>query len=348
MDYTEGFLTRFGGPVLERWKDHIMLLCPQCRGKSLACHILKGLFVCFKCNYKGRLRSRGLLGSFTDEDSEERFLGGIPSPPPLPPRYDVLYSIISLCDIIRPHRDYLISRGIYDPSRYLIRSVPSEEFLLYHLRHTMGYSSEDLIESGFVFRGDDGRLRVISALRECRILIPNLMGPGVVTGFQTRRSPSDVISPRYLSAPSMYPSGLWMYRLPPCAVEESTDIFVVEGVNKAIVLDGYGYTAIGLAGTSSWRRYLDKIRFMLSLFVRRRVFVVFDTDFDSSTRRVVMESACELAAAIGGRVVSLPLLGAPGAGNGIRKQDVDTFLLEYGRKAFDYLVEDAWCATNTR
>lgn len=125
------------------------------------------------------------------------------------------------------------------------------------------------------------------------------------------------------------------------------DLFITEGVKKALALTQAGFSAVGLAGVSSFYRDKKSCRLLPELeraeWKRRKTFIVFDSDAADNPN--VADAERQLAAKLAalGAVVKVIRLPAGPAGEGGEpvKQGVDDFLVRSGAAALHKLREEA-------
>lgn len=307
----EKFIQNYG-EVLRRNHDELVFQCPECHHKALSCNVAKGVVFCFHCGF-GRGRKADPAASTTSNRPViDRQL-----------QLRVLEHVLDLYSISEEHRGYLAERGVYNPERYKIITVP----VLMPEIHTL-YSPKELVDSGLWMRSNTG-LRRKTVLGFNRILIPYWWA-GQVVGFKTRADPKEDSSPKYL-----IPLGFSTSKQPWLFGDCGKDLIVTEGELKAVAAYEVGLSAASVSGANNYK--------CVSLLKQhtagvRRYFVVYDVDPDPEVRGWVGRHAQKVARLLGPNacVVTLPFDG--------KKSEVDSFLVTFGAPLFVQYLERCWYA----
>lgn len=319
MEKIEIATAQFGEPVSVshyEWK----FVCPICAHKALSVDPAGGMFFCFVCEY-GRQRPR-LWGGPIEQERE---------PVDEQLHRSVRIALFQLATLSKPHREYLRSRGVYNPERYGIKSVPPqvEKTLLER------FSADELVSSGF-FRFDiyHQKLRGWPALRFGRILIPTIFGRAI-HACKTREDPYDPDARREdvkYSVPRGSKPGhfLWF-------IDAGHSMLVTEGELKAAAACEHGFPTVSFSGITSLKHTIPQLESIVKSRRVKRLFVVFDSEEDPEKD--------ERSTAMGEKVVAyFPKIACNVKlpKRGTRKVDLDSFLVAEGEKELESVLEDAW------
>jgi replicative DNA helicase len=273
--------------------NNVHVACPFCNedpGKRGRLYVnidpeadIPSLFFCHRCGSKGNLTT--LRKFFNDPIPKQQAEAAI--------RYDILADAAAYCASVLPdHTEQLewlqTERGL------TIETIEKHQLgwddggLLQHLRG-LGHRSADIVTTGLVT--EDQRKTLVDSLA-ARITIPYHVSGNVVSirgrawGWKEGSKVPKYKTPPGQSARLFNSDTTW----------EADQLLVTEGEFDVMVLEQYGFHAVGVPGAAiwpdAWDAYLD---------VARRAYVIFDNDkagilgadklvarFGSKVRRVVM------------------------------------------------------------
>lgn len=313
------FVSQYGNEVKPREGNNIRLSCPECGHKSLSCNIQSGLIHCFHCDYGKGLKAEGMPSGFKESPVDREL------------HLKVTQKIIEISTLEDDHREYLVSRGIYRPEEYQLKSVPFriDKLLLSY------FTEEELISSGY-FSSGSGGYNVSMALEPRRILIPYWSGDEII-GLKSRVRPNSDplgVDKRYICPRgSKYSSKPWYKG------SLGPDIVITEGELSAMSCQENGIPAIGLAGlgASSSEPFLVELKKIVNEYGVNRCFIMLDSDPGISNDASKLKSSISLFKAIPRSCILYLPQDSPE-----EKMDLDLYLSRYEVQNLLEMMEDAW------
>lgn len=160
-----------------------------------------------------------------------------------------------------------------------------------------------------------------------RITFPYFNEDGVVTDIRGRSmNPLEETKYKSLLGSSYYRGAIYPYNY---QFHTQNKILITEGEIKADIAYQYGYPTLALPGMTAWRQGLEVLNTNTS---QERILI-----FDNQKYRYIQVCAAIIKAAKrikNIKIATLPLMGK-------NKQDIDGFILAYGKKAFETIVQGA-------
>jgi len=309
-------IKKFGTPVSNTGSE-IKFICPKCGHKSLVASLDAGVFYCFVCFFgKGE---KPLIASKTTS-SRTRVDHNM--------HLRVLHWLCDNLTLSNEHRKYLKERGLYNPDKYRISTVPFQ--VEAHLQRV--FTIEELLASGFFKPSLKSGITGWPALKPDRIFIPYWVEDSII-GCKTRVDPLDFEQePKYaIPFGSKIAKHLW------CPKPLCGDVIITEGEFKAAAACDLGFTAAstnGINGASAAVLHLPKY---IKKGKIQRIFIIYDNEIKPNEVSLSTFQAEYLAKTLPNAVkVTLPLL------TNQTKQDLDSFLVSEGEEDLYFLLEQAW------
>jgi hypothetical protein len=312
LSIVEHAIELYGQPI-SYIGEELRFICPECGKKALYFNSTKGLAHCFVCDYgKGLKALVDLQQPAVAEVKIDYVLHNT-----------VTQKVVELAKLDDVHREYLKDRGVFNPEKYGIGTIPFQ----IHKILTQYFSQEELIASGYC--NNRNGFAPGAALHYRRISIPYWQGSDIVT-VKTRINPysmDDDFSPRYANPKGSRIGDLIWYR------DLGDDIIVTEGELKAIVALEFGYAAVAVPGINPKPKALTSLKKIVKK--AKRVFIIFDTDLEFKEKKPLLEKVVEINKLIPNSVIAfLP--------EESEKVDLDSYLIAHSLRDFDDFLEDSW------
>ena len=314
MTKYESIVAKYGEPNrFTKGGEEIQVTCPQCGNGCLSCNIISGLMHCFHCHW-GK-------GQIVDGDSD----GFEKIEPDMDLQNQVVKRVFEISTLDNLCRKYLKRRGIYNPEKYRLATIPYQISTL--LRQD--FTSEELIKT-CLFEMRKGRLVAKGALDSGRIIIPYWNGKRIL-GLKSRAGPLDPTMYRYANTP-----GSIITRHPFFFGPLGKDVIVTEGELASLAASEAGLSVISIPGITM----LDKVAKEIKQLVRQgdvnRVFINIDSDYDYENKWNIVNAAVRGSDLLGAHILFLP---QPNKG---KKMDLDSFLLQFGPQRVMELMEESY------
>lgn len=206
--------------------------------------------------------------------------------------------------------------------KFMIGYAPPDWNVLTDLLKQIGYSEDDIVDSGMAIRNEQGR--VYDRFRN-RLVIPIRDDRGRVVGFGARAlSPDD--NPKYLNTPEtpLFSKSRLLFGLDTAkaAIREAETVVIVEGYLDAITAQQAGYgNVVAQMGTALTDQQLR----LVAPKYAKRVLLALDSDAagQNATMRSLEVARRALSEDFAGRLqIEIRVLDIPGA------KDPDDFIRE--------------------
>ena len=305
----------FGTPTM-RHGEQLIFVCAQCQRKALSVNVVKGIYHCWVCGFgKGKPP-----------------LAGVAAKVALPPvdkalQLKILKRVIEISSLDELHRQYVLERGIVNPDKWGLITVPPQ------LRKLLPeFSDLDLTNSG-LFLKFSKNLSPVEGLKWGRILVP-FWSNNQIIGMKSRENPfdySDGERLRYTAfRGSDVPSHFFSIK------DTSRDLIVSEGEFKIMVGNDFGFVTGGFSGMcASFKAMIEYSQYVIRNKVSR-IFVAFDNEMDQENNLALLTNTLRVTNAFKDKSA---ILWLP---RDRKKGELDTFLTTYGEKELDRLIEDSW------
>jgi hypothetical protein len=315
--YEEQFKALFGEPLFHKsTSTQLKFICPYCGKKAMSCNVAAGIYHCWHCDQSGRLE-----GGYSDSKVVEVEINH-------ENQEKLINYIVDTSSLIDIHKNYLLRRGVANPDRYKIRTVPFQIGKILLQRYTPDF----LISTGLFYQTEEGMVPH-GCLGSRRILIPHWNEAEIVSC----KSREDPLSSKekgipYIAAPGKRSSfGLWHKEI------FGTDLILTEGELKAIVAAEFGFSACAVSGLGGVRPSITQVANLIKNYGIKRLFVIFDSDPSYLSKPALIINLSRLSTAFRSMcaIVFLPQVDN-------QKMDLDSFLIQYGDSELINLMEDTW------
>jgi len=310
-NYLAKLIDLFGAPIQD-FGEEVKFVCPECSKKALFCNINKGLCHCFVCDYSTFVKLDNVI-TVPEVEIDPKL------------QLKVTQKIVDLFTLDSTHREYLKKRGIFNPEKYKLSTVPFQA----HKILSQYFTNEELLKSGYCVMRE--QLQPRSVLNCRRIIIPYWNKDKILT-LKSRINPFEIeedFKPRFASPKhSQVGSLVWYQNI-------KDEVIITEGELKAIGAIEAGYCAVGLSGINPAPKALDKLKRILKDC--SKIYIIFDTDPELETNLQVIESAVKIQSMFLKRsVITFLPIGEN------QKVDLDSYLVNNELEDFDYFLADSW------
>jgi len=314
MDARQVLISNFGEPI-EVSGPELKFVCTQCGHRSLTGSMLTGVYYCFVCEY-----GVGQKPLFVNSNYKKRKID-------FDKHLEITKWLKDNLTLSNSHRNYLKSRGIYNPDFFGLKTIPTR----LELRMKKHFSDTELLDSGFFKPGFHTDITGWPCLKHNRIFIP-IMNHNKLCGCKTR---CDFREDLQEDVKYAFPTGSRANDFVSYYPTGSDDLLISEGDFKVMAARECGYSSIcssGINGTAALRKF-----FFNSRTKYKRRFIIFDTE-KSDSKILSRVQAYKLSESLDHTDVAIVILPRLKPNT---KMDLDTYLLTFPGR-LDDLLEEAW------
>lgn len=288
----------------------VMVTCPQCKNNCLSISLIDGRMNCFHCGF-GKGKTVGGESTFSRVEKVDLVL-----------QNQIIKRSLELSTLTSECKSYLHSRGIYNPEKYHIKTVP------FQLSRSLkkDFTIHELLKSG-LFHLSNGKVSSNGALAPERIMIPYWSGYKVY-GMKSRSNPTCVDQARYANTTDSIISKYPFYY-----GEGRGDLIITEGELSALAGIESGFNVMSIPGITMLNKVSKKILETINEKSINKVFINIDSDPEYWNKRNLIE-----AALLGAKLFNATILFLPQK-NKNKKMDLDSYLIENGPEELFKLME---------
>lgn len=299
------------GQPLYRAGNEVFYSCPNCT-KEMGVNEVKGVFRCFRCDYKGKLVNFTKVQHFNSIEIEQSKL------------IEICKWILDNSPVGEDEIDFLRNRSVPVIDKQFARTSPS---LIKQLAKEFDF--DYLLKSG-VYQETKAGPSLSRWLSPGRLVIGWYDINRQLYGIQTRSlEDHDYLFPRG----SKIGSKLFSPLNNPANQKE---LIITEGAFKAIVGADYGFETYAINGIAAVnnKEILASLAKLISRV--RRYFVAIDADVNWKDKEHVLQAMLGLLR-IDPKKSALLVLG-----NGEKKVDLDEYLIDSSAKDIEHRLETCW------